>query len=191
MNPKKGLLYVFEGDGKGKTSAALGVAVRMLSLGKKVVWISWFKSLEWPISESRLPKYFGSKLKMYWMGKGFFIKSEKSKKLAGGAVAMDKCSQEDHLKAARKGLALALKKLKQVRPPELLILDELIRAVSEGLLTEREVIELIKNRGTTHLVVTGHRASKEILKEADLVTKMEKVKHPYDKQRLAVRGLDY
>lgn len=185
------MVYIFEGNGKGKTSAALGVALRMLLTGKKVVWISWFKSLRWPISESRLPDFFGKKIAMYWTGEGFFIKTGKIKKLAGGAIASDNTTPAIHLKAARKGLSLARKVLERENPPGLLVLDELIQAVGENLLTEKEVLNLIRKRGKVHLVITGHSCPSLIKNEADLVTEMRKEKHPYDKGSLAIKGLDF
>lgn len=185
------MVYIFEGGGKGKTSAALGVAVRTLSIGKKVVWISWFKSLQWSISESRLPEYFGKKLMMYWVGEGFYIRTGKTKKLAGGAVARDHATLALHLKAAKRGLSLAKRVLERKNPPSLLVLDELIQAVGEKLLTEEEVLNVIRKRGKVHLVITGHSCPSLIKDEADLVTEMRKKKHPYDRGRLAVAGLDF
>ncbi len=191
MKAKKGLVYVFEGNGKGKTSAALGVAVRMLLISKKVVWISWFKSLKWPVAESHLSEVFPTALKMYWAGEGFYIKKAKEKNLVAGAVARDTARPRDHRLAAINGLKIGRQTLKLKNPPDLLILDEIVKAVNEKLLSEKQVLDLIKTRGKTHLVLTGHDCPSGILKAADLVTKMEKIKHPYDSGQLALRGLDY
>jgi cob(I)alamin adenosyltransferase len=177
------MVYVFEGYGKGKTSAALGVTVRMLLLKKRVTWISWFKEESWKMAEMGLAKIFNKNLKMYWMGKGFF----------GGPDDHD--TPDGHKKAAVEALLLATKILNKKTvvgdKVSLLVLDEVIRAVNDRLLTEQDVLNLIKMRGRTHLILTGHDCPKKILEEADLVTEMKKIKHPFDKGVLAVRGLDF
>ena len=70
---KKGLVYLFTGDGKGKTSAALGTALRASLFGQKVAWIAWYKSPDWDIAEKNMIDLLPS-LDCYFMGKGFFIK---------------------------------------------------------------------------------------------------------------------
>lgn len=191
MKLKKGLVYVFEGEGKGKTSAALGVALRMLLLKNKVVWIAWFKSLKWSISEARLSEVFKDNLEMYWTGEGFYIKEEKSKPLNGGAIARDLAEPDEHRLAALKARNLAMEILNSLEPPQLLVLDEMIKAVNDDLLSVEEVLEVVKIRRATHLVITGHDCPDRLRKIADLVTEMKKIKHPYDKGTLAVKGLDF
>ncbi len=180
---KKGLIYIFTGDGKGKTSAALGVVCRMLMIEKKVVWISWFKEISWKMAEIEMQKYFPSRLKMYWMGKGFY------------KGPMDHGTEIDHKMAADEALEMAkqilLKNRKGEEKIDLLILDEVIKAVNEGLIKTSEVLELLKLRDEVHIVLTGHKSPRELIEAADLVTEMKKVKHPYDKGVLAVRGLDF
>lgn len=197
---KKGLVYLFEGDGKGKTSAALGVALRTLLNGGKVVWISWFKSEKWDITEKRFPEYFHKSLKMYWTGEGFLIRKGERKRIGGKVIRMaktnrsfvtDMASIKEHKIAAVKALEIARNCLEMKIKPDLLVLDEVVRAVSEELITGRELIETVRLRGSTHVVMTGHTATKGIKKVADLITEMKKEKHPYDKGVLAVKGLDY
>ena len=178
------MVYIFEGDGKGKTSAALGVALRMLLLSKKVVWISWFKEESWKMAEMNLAKIFGNNLKMYWMGRGFF----------GGP--MDHDTPDGHKRAAVEALLLAKRVLMENEESggievDLLVMDEIVRAVQDGLLTVKDVLEIVKMRGATHLVLTGHKAPRELIEVADLVTEMKKIKHPYDKGILAIPGLDF
>lgn len=182
MKKNKGLVYVFYGNGKGKTSAALGVACRSLLRDKKVVWISWFKEESWKTAEMSLVKKFKKNLEMYWMGKGFF----------GGSK--DHTSPEKHKEAAHDALSLAeriLRKEDAEVTVELLVLDEIIKAVNDGLLTEVELLELIRLRKCTHLILTGHKLPQGLEKYADLITEMKKIKHPYDKGVLAVQGLDF
>lgn len=170
MNIKPGLVYVFTGDGKGKTSAALGVAVRAVCAGMKVGWVSWYKKKVLP---TRLDLVG---LEMYAIGKGFY-------KLPG-----DKVMPEEHKQAAAAALKQAEKLLKTV---DVLVLDEVNNAVSDKLINLKQVIDLINKRGKTHLILTGRGACPELCERADLVTVMKKIKHPFDKGIKAVRGLDY
>lgn len=177
------MVYVFEGKGKGKTSAALGVVMRMLLLGNKVEWISWYKEESWKTSEMGLAAVFEKTLRMHWAGCGFY----------GGP--MDKSSYAEHKKSAERALLLAKKSLSKKEKSgggiSLLVLDEALKAVNDGLLNVKEVIDLIKSRGKIHLILTGHVCPEEIRGIADLVTEMKKIKHPFDKGVLAVRGLDF
>ena len=173
MNSKLGLVYVFTGDGKGKTSAALGVAVRAASNGMRVGWVSWYKEKKWPISEMKLKL---KNLKMYWLGEGFF------------RLPTDHASPKDHKDAAQNALKQAEKLLPKV---DVLVLDEVNNAVKDKLINLIDLINLISKRGKTHLILTGRGTSGRVLEVADLVTEMKKIKHPFDKGIKAVKGLDY
>jgi cob(I)alamin adenosyltransferase len=177
MEKKQGMVYVFEGKGKGKTSAALGCALRMLLLGKRVEWVSWFKERSWQTAEMKLVNKFDKTLKMHWMGGGFL----------GGED--DNKTFEEHKKKAVEAINLSF--LIVTKGTDLLVMDEVIKAVNEKLVDVKEVIEIIKMRGKTHIILTGHDCPEEIVEMADLVTKMVKIKHPYDKGVLAVSGLDF
>lgn len=172
----KGLVYIFTGDGKGKTSAALGMVVRAICAGLKAAWVSWYKDKTWPISEKKLPRFL--EIDMHFLGKGFYI-SKKSPAL-----------KREHKEAALAGLRKANQILKAGQH-DLLVCDEINSLVKDGLLTVGEIKEVVEARGKTHLIMTGRNAPKEIIKLADLVTEMKKIKHPYDQAKLAVKGLDY
>lgn len=187
----QGLIYVFTGDGKGKTSAAIGVATRSLLLDKKVIWISFYKEESWGMAEKGLREKFDN-LEMEFVGKGFSIGKKTAPVGNKGHVVVDKSSREEHIKAAKEGLKLAEEKLKQ--QPFLLVMDEVLNAVSEGLLKEEDVLQVVGKRGETHILMTGrgdHKRINRLWQEADLVTECRKIKHPYDKGELAVRGLDF
>ena len=170
---KLGLVYVFTGDGKGKTSAALGVAVRAALSGMKVGWVSWYKEKRWPISEMKLKL---KNLKMYFMGEGFY------------KLPTDHASLDQHKMAATAALKQAEKLIGKV---DVLILDEVNNVVADKLIDLNHLISLIAKRGKTHLILTGRGAAGTVLAGADLVTEMKKIKHPFDKGLKAVRGLDY
>lgn len=183
MKKAQGMVYVFEGDGKGKTSAALGVALRMLLLEKQVEWVAWYKQDKWKTAEMNLERVFPLNLRMHWNGKGFF----------GGP--MDTQTVKEHKRAAQETLLFIkeeiFEKRKPERLPDLLVMDEVLRAVNDGLVKSSEVLNVVKGRGKTHVVMTGDTCPVEISKETDLITRMVKVKHPFDKGVLAVSGLDF
>jgi cob(I)alamin adenosyltransferase len=195
----KGLIYVFTGDGKGKTSAAIGVGVRAALSGMKVAMVCWYKSPDWKVSEFTLPKQL-KRFQVFPMGVGFRItnyesritnkrgKDVKTASLTGGGRVVDTSSEDEHREAAR----VALKKAKDlVGRVDVLILDEVNNAVKDGLIDLSTLIDLISKRKKTHLILTGRGAHKKVIALADLVTEMKKVKHPFDLGKKAIRGLDY
>lgn len=202
---EKGMIYIFSGEGKGKTSAALGVAARMLLNLKKVVWISWFKDERWRVSEMKLTEKFRDSLKMYWMGSGFYIPKGdevvvESKRIKVAKVntsrVYDTDTPDGHIEAARRALILSSKILSGGdggggMHADLLVMDEVVQAIGDGLLEENEVIQVLKGRGKTHVVLTGRGVSDRMVEIADLVTEMKKIKHPFDAGKLAVKGLDF
>ncbi len=174
MNPRQsGMFYVFTGDGKGKTSAALGVGLRASLNGMTVAMIQWYKDPAWNISEHQVNQVLEN-FTIYPMGKGFFIKEVNS--------------PDKHRLAAQAALNQAKQLINQV---DVLILDEINNALSDKLISLDEVINLINHRDQTHLILTGRNADPQIIQLADLVTSMEKIKHPYDSGQSAIKGLDF
>jgi len=187
---KDGLVYVFTGEGKGKTSVALGVSTRSLLNGEHVIWIAFYKQESWGLSESKLKDKF-SNLEMLFVGKGFRIGKKTAPVGKKGHIVVDTASDEEHRHAAKEGLKLASKRLGQ--KPFLLVMDEVLNAVTEGLIESEEVLRLLSNRSETHVILTGRggESTRMILEGADLVTECKKIKHPYDRGELAVKGLDF
>jgi len=193
-----GLIYIFTGDGKGKTSAALGTVTRAVCAGKKVAWVAWYKSDSWDISEKKIPQILTG-VDFYLMGKGFYIKEVRSmkygvrikeKKLKTGGKVTDLLSETDHKLVAKK----ALEKVEKILTSQkyfLLVCDEIVNTLADGLLDLSDIKNLIKKRGQTHLILTGRNAPQELIDQSDLVTEMKKVKHPYDKGIPVVKGLDF
>lgn len=170
-----GLVYVFTGEGKGKTSAAIGIAVRAALSGMRVAIVQWYKEKKWPIAEHKLGERFDN-IKIYPLGSGFY------------QLPSDHASPDEHKRSAHKALKMASKLMEEV---DLLVLDEICNTVEDKLLAEKEILEIIEKRGETHLVLTGRGATGKIIKMADLVTECKKIKHPYDTGKLAVAGLDF
>ncbi len=185
-----GLIYIFTGTGKGKTSAALGMALRAICDGKKVVWIAWYKESSWDVSEYKAGELLGENFSMFIGGKGFyFADHSKIKKITVGAVT-DKVSEDEHKKAAKESLQ-KLKDILEEKKTDVVICDELAQAAGEGLVDVADVLEILKSRGTTHLVLTGRNCPHTLIDAADTVTEMRKIKHAYDKGTMAVKGLDF
>jgi cob(I)alamin adenosyltransferase len=173
--PKKGLVYVFTGEGKGKTSAGMWTAVRAALDGQEVAIVHWYKEARWPTTDQKIKDLLPN-LHDYLMGSGFY------------KLPTDHASSDEHKASALAALAKAGELLETV---DVLVLDEIINAVSDGLLDEDTVLDLVGSRGTTHLILTGRGASRVLIDIADLVTEMKKIKHPFDKGKLAVKGLDF
>ena len=190
---QSGLVYVFTGEGKGKTSAAVGTAVRAVAVGMKVAWVAWYKQASWKLAEIETLKKLG--VDVYLLGKGFHINKIKNRKskiktadIAAGAKVVDAASDEEHAQAAE----AALNKAEElVKSADLLIMDEVNNAIADKLIQVSQVLQVLQGRKNTHIILTGRDAHSEIIEAADLVTEMKKIKHPYDAGRLAVRGLDF
>lgn len=173
-----GLVIVHTGDGKGKTSAALGIAIRAAGHKMFVSVIQFVKSLS-DTGEATAAERLKPEIEFITMGKGFVLGAQ-------GSVPFP-----EHRKAAQNALALARQR-SQSGFWDVLVLDEVNNAVKLGLIEVEDLMELIKGKSKKlHLVLTGRDAHREIIEAADLVTEMKTVKHPYDRGLPAVKGIDY
>ena len=174
----KGLLIVYTGDGKGKTTAALGMCVRAVGYDWKVCLIQFVKG-SWKYGELKGIKRLEPNVEIHTVGEGFV-----------GIVDDDK-GFDEHRSAAQKGVEFAIEKIRSGEY-RLIILDELNVAVNLGLVTGEEVEAIIDACGPDqHRVITGRDATEELKERADLVTEMLEVKHPYQKGVLAQKGIDW
>lgn len=168
------LVHVYTGDGKGKTTAALGLAVRAAGWGLKTLIVQFMK--DWRYGEI---KFFENcdKIKIVQFGtKEFVQRGEKPSYL---------------IEKVREGLKYAEREI-QTGVWNIVILDEIITAVFFNLIEEAELLEFIsRNRGKCEIVLTGRYATKNIIDRADLVTEMRKIKHPYDIGVPAREGIEY
>jgi cob(I)alamin adenosyltransferase len=178
MPEGKGLLIVYTGPGKGKTTCALGTAFRAIGQGLRVLMVQFIKG-SWHYGELDTAKMLGDdKIEIRPMGRGF-VK-------VGGAET----DPED--------LRLAEECWEQGRAAiysgtyDLVILDEINYTISYKMLDAEKVAIALKRRPEqVHVICTGRNAHPLILEAADLVTEMKEVKHPYTKGILAQRGIDY
>ena len=186
---EKSLIFIFTGEGKGKTSAALGMTLRAVCDGKKVAWVAWYKTSSWGVSEFNAEKYLPN-FQMHVFGKGFYFEDHsKIKRVKVGAV-VDQASAEEHKEAA----GLALTKVQEIltnQTCDLLVLDEVCQAAAQGLIDKKDLISLLEKRGKVHLILTGRDCPAEIIGLSDTATEMKKIKHAYDQGIMAVKGLDF
>ena len=172
---RKGLLIVFTGNGKGKTTAALGMALRAAGHGMKTLILQFIKGA-WPYGELEAFERF-PEITIKPLGTGFTWKKE---------------SMEEDRKLAEKGWQQAADEI-QKADYDMIILDELNYVLSYGLLPPEPVLEALGNRPPgLHVVVTGRNASEELVRLADLVTEMSLVKHPFHDQGVkAQKGIEF
>lgn len=174
----KGLLIVYTGDGKGKTTAALGMCVRAIGYDWNICLIQFVKG-SWKYGELKGLKRLEPNVELHVIGEGFV------------GILDDNKSFEQHRLAAKNGVALAIEKL-QSQQYNLVILDELNVAQTLGLVTQEELESILVARSEQQsLVITGRGASDWLKEKADLVTEMKEIKHPYQKGILAQKGVDW
>ena len=169
MKLKKGCVQIYTGNGKGKTSAALGLALRAVGAGLKVFIGQFAKGS--PCSEHKAIAKFAPGMKIKQFGKESFIR---------------RTPDEDDMKLAQKGFR-EIRKIVASRKYDLVILDEITIANKYGLVKVDAVLDLIKAKpASVELVLTGRNADRRLVKAADLVTEMREVKH-YHKAGLPAR----
>lgn len=181
---KDSVVVVYTGEGKGKTSASLGLMVRALGNHWRVAYIQFIK--HWGVGEHvfirDIQPVFGDDLFFYKGGKGFYD--------AGDISAAD-ITPEQHAQAARETYDVALGCITSGNY-DLVICDEINNAVHDGLLGEKDLVKLIDARGKkTSLCLTGRNFPERLLDNVDIATDMTKLKHHYDDKYLANKGIDY
>lgn len=173
-----GIVIVYTGNGKGKTTASLGVALRAVGHGLKVCMVQFIKG-EWHYGELNSLKKLEPDFELIVAGKGFI------------GIIDDDHAFEEHVRAAKTALDIVEQKM-SLDIFDIIILDEINYAVHLGLLNLGEVMRIVKNRPKhLSLILTGNYACDEIILMADLVTEMKEIKHPYKKGIKAKRGIDF
>jgi cob(I)alamin adenosyltransferase len=177
VEERRGLLLVFTGNGKGKTSAALGAAFRAVGQGFKVLMIQFIKG-SWHYGELDAAPMLGGAFEIRPMGRGF---------VKVGTEAPD----PDDVRAAHEAWAAAVDAMQSDRY-DMLILDEINYAVRYGLLPIEQVLrDLAARPARLHVICTGRNAHPDLIEAADLVSEIREIKHPYQKGILAQRGIEY
>jgi len=175
---KKGLLLVYTGNGKGKTTAALGLCVRAVGYKWRICLVQFVKG-SWKYGELKGIKSLEPWVELHVVGEGFV------------GIIDDTKDISIHQQAAREGLVLAIEKMRSGNFP-LVILDELNVALSLNLVSREDVEDLLKAQGKEqNLVITGRNAPDWLIERADLVTEMKEIKHPFQSGIEAQKGIDW
>ncbi len=178
-NSHLGLVQIYWGDGKGKTTSALGAALRALGSGFSVHLIQFMKNgsgnpeIDYPGEIRALEKFEGFSAKRFGAGSWLISKPDQT-----------------HIQKAKEAYEYLVSCFSKY---DILIADEILYAVQLGLLSERDIINLIKNKPKAQeLILTGsHKPFPVIFELADLVTEIKKIKHPYDSGIMARKGIEY
>lgn len=167
------LVHIYTGDGKGKTTAAFGLAIRAAGAGLKVYIYQFVKGS--PYSENKIFQKIKN-IRIEQCGRGCFIKGRPTVK---------------DMECAQKGFQDACDIIYSGRY-DLVILDEANIALDLGLINIEDMEEVIKNRPlSVEMVLTGRHCPDEIFRHADLITEMRKVKHPFDRGIAARKGIEF
>ena len=174
---RRGLIIVNTGPGKGKTTAAMGTALRAVGNGMKVLMLQFLKG-SWHYGELDAVKAFGDNFVMKQLGRGFV-------KVGGAETDPEDIRMvEEAWRESREEILSA--------KWDLVILDEINYAISYGMLDPEKVVEALKQKPEmVHVILTGRNAHPKIVEVADTVTEMRQVKHAYEKGVQAQRGIEY
>jgi len=174
---RKGLIIVNTGPGKGKTTAAMGTALRAVGQGMKVLMLQFLKG-SWHYGELDAVKAFGDSFVMKQMGRGFV-------KVGGAESDPEDVNMVEEAWNESRDAILSGKW-------DLVVLDEINYAISYGMLDPQKVVEALKQKPEmVHVILTGRNAHPTIVELADTVTEMRQVKHAYEKGVEAQRGIEY
>jgi cob(I)alamin adenosyltransferase len=176
--PEKGLVIVYTGKGKGKTTAALGIVLRAVGHGYKVGMIQFIKG-EWYYGELTSSKRLEPEFELIAAGRGFV------------GIIDDDHPIEEHEKAAKDAIEVAKHKIAS-GDYDIMILDEINYAVKLNLISQEDILDVIAAKPEkTSLVLTGNYVPKAVMDAADLVTEMREIKHPYQRGIKAKKGVDF
>ena len=173
-----GLVIVYTGKGKGKTTAALGIVLRAVGHGYKVGMIQFIKG-EWYYGELTSSRRLEPEFELIAVGRGFV------------GIIDDDHPIEEHQKAAKDAIELAKQKIASGNY-DVMILDEINYAAKLNLISQQDILDVIAARPEkTSLVLTGNYVPEAIMAEADLVTEMREIKHPFQRGVKAKKGIDF
>ena len=170
------MIIIYYGNGKGKTTAALGMALRASGYNKKILFAQFIKSPKSLTGEDKALKK---------------IPNLVHKKFGLGFVGLlkDSHSLEEHRVAAEQALTYVEENLEKF---DMIVCDEILGAIKGKLIKISEVKKLISSlENNQHLVLTGRPKYKELIDLADLVTETKEIKHPFNERRTAIQGIDY
>ncbi|MEK7596942.1 MAG: cob(I)yrinic acid a,c-diamide adenosyltransferase [Patescibacteria group bacterium] len=173
------MFIIFTGNGKGKTTAAIGQAMRAVGNGSRVLMVELIKG-PWKSGEDTASKKIGRSFVIVKKGLGFV------------GIGNDQIPFSKHVEAAKEALTYSLLELKTGKW-DILILDEVWVALDLGLLNSTEVGDFIKSATSLcdHLIMTGRGCPEEFINRADLVTEMKEIKHPFNSGTIGQKGVEF
>ncbi len=173
---EKGLIEVYTGDGKGKTSAVIGLVCRARGHNLKVCYIYFHKNPDkWGYGEFKILEKIGVDIFGFAKEHPHFDKVEKEK------------LREECLKGIE-----FIKKIYKEKNYDIVVCDEILISLRDGFLKEEEIIEIMEEKPeNVELILTGRTITEKIIEKADLVSEIKKIKHPYDKGIKARKGIEY
>ena len=175
---KRGLVIVYTGNGKGKTTAALGMVLRASGYDHKICMIQFIKG-SWHYGEMDSSSRLGSNFELIAAGGGFV------------GIIDDKSPKEEHRRIAGEAVRISRERIESGKY-DLIVLDEINYAVNLDLIKVGDLMGLIRDKpANLNLVLTGNYARPEVIEAADLVTEMREVKHPYRLGIKAKKGIDF
>ena len=175
---KDGLTIVYTGKGKGKTTAALGIALRATGYKKKICMIQFIKG-SWHYGEMDSSKRLEPEFEMIAVGKGFV------------GIIDDKSPKEDHEKIDKEAIRISNEKIHS-GTYDIVILDEINVAIDFNLIPLEDVMKLLEEKpGKVEIVLTGRYADPELVRQADIVSEMLEIKHPYQRGVQSRKGIDW
>jgi cob(I)alamin adenosyltransferase len=176
---RQGLTLVFTGDGKGKTTAAVGLAVRAAGNRMRVFFLQFIKG-QWKSGEREMLRHVpGVDLEV--TGRGFTIEHLRDPRIP----------MQDHAAAAAHGWQVAQRIVREGEY-DMVVLDEVLGAVNAGLVPLAELLALVRDKpSTVHLVLTGRGAPPDLVEVADLVSEIQPIKHPFERGINAQRGIEF
>lgn len=174
------VLAVHTGEGKGKSTAAFGMALRAWNAGMRIGVFQFVKSAKWKVGEENAFAALATGAAVEWHKMG-----------SGWSWSRKPGTRDDHAAAAAEGWAEISRRLAAQRH-DFYILDEFTYPLKWGWVDVDEVVETLRNRpGRQHVVITGRDAPQALIDAADLVTEMTKIKHPMDAGRKGQRGIEW
>ncbi|MEA2076631.1 MAG: cob(I)yrinic acid a,c-diamide adenosyltransferase [Candidatus Marinimicrobia bacterium] len=173
------MIISYTGNGKGKTSAALGTVLRAAGYHKRSCIVQFIKDGSQYGEHHAINHHLNDFVEVYQAGIGFY-------KLPG-----DEHSEADHKKATNEAMKFAYKMIKS-KKYDIIVLDEILTAQMVKLVSEKEVLELMDSiPKSLHLILTGRGATEAVIAKSDLVTEMQEIKHPFQQKQPAVEGIDF
>jgi len=171
----KGLIILYTGAGKGKTSAALGQIFRAIGHGMKICMIQFVKG-RWKTGEMKTAEKLSDLLEFHVKGRGFIFNSK---------------NIEKHIKAGKDAWEFAKKKIFSDKY-ELIVLDELTYLIKYKIFKEDEILLVLRNKPKRlHVVITGRDATEGLIESSDIVSKIENMKHSFQKGIKGQKGIEF